>query len=140
MRRWHTGRHEIVADRVTDEARQYRSYADPDEVKHEEQHCNRQRALDFKAIPKNAQVHGFGEYLAHPAVHVPLFRILAGDQDWISDADETAAHERYNAANPPLDAGNLKRQAIEALVQRAGASEWFARIALWKEVLDAFAG
>jgi hypothetical protein len=98
------------------------------------------RVLDFKSIPKNAQVHGFGEYLAHPAVHVPLFRILTGDQDWISDAEENAAHQRYNAANPPLDANHVKRQAIDALVQRAGASGWFERIALWKEVLDAFAG
>lgn len=98
------------------------------------------RVLDFKAIPKNAQVHGFGEYLAHPAVHVPLFRILTLDQDWISDAHENEAHQRYNAANPLLDAGHLKRQAIDKLVQRAGATEWFERIALWKEVLDAFAG
>ena len=98
------------------------------------------RPLDFKAIPRNRQVHGFGEYLAHPGVHVPLFRILAGDQDRISDAQEEAAHQAYRADNPLLDAGDLKRRAIEALGLRAAQDDWFERIAAWRDVVDQFAG
>lgn len=98
------------------------------------------RPLEFNAIPKNRQVHGFGEYLAHPAVHVPLFRILAGDQDRITDAQEDAAHEKYRAANPLPDPGELERRAIEALGLRAAQDDWFERTAVWKEVLAQFAG
>lgn len=98
------------------------------------------RPLEFEAIPKSRQVYGFGEYLAHPGVHVPLFRILAGDPDRITDAQEEAAHRQYRAANPLPDAGDLKRRAIEELAARAAQDDWFERIAAWKEVLARFSG
>lgn len=96
------------------------------------------RPLDFKAIPKNRQVHGFAEYLAHPGVHVPLFRILAGDPDRITDAQEEAAHRKYRDANPLPDAGDLKRRAIEQLGARAAQNDWFERLAAWKDTLGQF--
>jgi len=97
------------------------------------------RPLDFKAIPKNRQVHGFAEYLAHPAVHVPLFRILAGDQDRITDEREEDAHRAYGLANPAVAPEDLKRRAIEALSARARSADWFERVAVWKDVLEQFA-
>jgi len=96
------------------------------------------RPLEFRALPKSMNVHGYKEYLAHPAVHVPLFRILTGDPDWISDASENAAHAAYDAANPLPDPANAARAAIEALGQRAGLDDWFERVSMWKEVLDRF--
>lgn len=98
------------------------------------------RPLEYKAIPKSRQVHGFGEYLAHPAVHVPLFRILSGDPDRITDAQENDAHAKYKAANPLPVPTDLKRRAIEELTQRAAQEGWFERIAVWKDVIDKFAG
>jgi len=98
------------------------------------------RALDFKAIPKSRQVHDFAEYLAHPAVHVPIFRILTGDQDRITDEQENAAHQAYQAANPALVPEDLKRRALEALTARARSEDWIERIAVWKEVLEQFTG
>jgi len=100
----------------------------------------RYRPLEFKAIPKSREVHGFAEYLAHPGVHVPLFRILSGDPDRITDAQEDAAHAAYRAANPQLSAADLKRRAIEALTERARSQDWFERIAVWKDVLEQFTG
>lgn len=96
------------------------------------------RRLEFNAIPKSRNVHGFGEYLAHPAVHVPLFRNLTGDQDWIGEEAEKAAHAKYEAENPQPSAEDLKRRAIEELIQRAKQNEWFERISMWKEVLEKF--
>jgi hypothetical protein len=96
----------------------------------------RYRALEFSALPKGLNVHGYREYLEHPAVHVPLFRILSGDPDRISDADESAAHERYRAANPMPGVDDLERRAIEALAERARAAGWAELVTIWKEVLD----
>lgn len=104
----------------------------------EAQAQRRFRPLEFKAIPKSGNVHGYEEYLAHPAVHVPLFRILSGDQDRISDAAENDAHKAYDAANPMPSFDDVKRIAIEKLVTRASLSDWFERIMAWKEVLDSF--
>jgi hypothetical protein len=96
------------------------------------------RPLKFKAIPKSGNVHGYDEYLAHPAVHVPLFRILSGDQDRISDAKENDAHKAYEAANPLPGLNDVKRGAIEKLGERAAKSDWFERISAWKDVLERF--
>lgn len=98
------------------------------------------RPLAFKAIPKSREVHGFAEYLAHPGVHVPLFRILSADPDRITDAQEDAAHAAYRAANPELSAEDLKRRALEALLERARSEDWFERVAVWKAVLEQFTG
>lgn len=98
------------------------------------------RPLNFRSIPNNRQVHGFGEYLAHPGVHVPLFRILAGDPDRITDAQEETAHQQYRAAHPLPDPDHLKRRAIEELGARAAQDDWFERLALWKDVVDKFGG
>lgn len=100
----------------------------------------RYRPLDIEAIPKNRQVHGFSEYLAHPGVHVPLFRILSGDPDRITDAQEDEAHAQYRSAHPLPDPADLKRRAIEELTQRAAQADWFERISVWKEVIDRFGG
>jgi hypothetical protein len=100
----------------------------------------RYRPLGIEAIPKNRQVHGFSEYLAHPGVHVPLFRILSGDPDRITDAQEDEAHAKYRAANPLPDVANAKRVAIEKLTQRAAQTDWFERLLLWKDVIDEFGG
>jgi len=97
------------------------------------------RSLDFDAIPKSGNVHGFREYLAHPGVHVPLIRILTGDQDWISDEQENAAHEKYRAANALPGANDLKRRAIEELDRRARGADWAELVVVWKEVLENFA-
>jgi hypothetical protein len=96
------------------------------------------RPLKFKAIPKSRNVHGYEEYLAHPAVHVPLFRILSGDPDRISDAQENEAHKAYETANPLPSFDDVKRIAIEKLGERAGKNDWFERIMAWKDVLESF--
>lgn len=96
------------------------------------------RNLPFKAIPKSRNVHGFSEYLAHPAVHVPLFRVLTGDPDWITDTQETKAHAYYEAANPLPGPQDIKRKAIEELDQRAQQAGLAEFIAILKEALDRF--
>lgn len=102
------------------------------------QRQRRFRRLDFKSIPPNGDVHGFAEYLKHPAVHVPLFRILTGDQDWITDAAENAAHEKYRQEHPLPGVEDLTRKAIEQLATRARLNDWFERITAWKDVLEQF--
>jgi hypothetical protein len=98
----------------------------------------RYRPLEFTALPKTGNVHGYREYLEHPAVHVPLFRILAGDPDRITDAQENEAHEKYRAANALPAVGDLGRQALEELAQRATGAGWAELVSIWKEVLDHF--
>lgn len=94
------------------------------------------RRLDFEAIPKGGNVHGFREYLAHPAVHIPLIRILTGDQDWISDEDEAEAHDRYREAHQLPGPENLKRRAIEELDRRARGADWVELVLVWNELLE----
>lgn len=96
------------------------------------------RPLEFSAVPKSGNVHGYREYLEHPAVHVPLFRILAGDPDRITDAQENEAHEKYRTANALPAAGDLGRQALEELAQRATGAGWAELVSIWKEVLEHF--
>jgi hypothetical protein len=96
----------------------------------------RLRNLPIEMIPKSRNVHGFSEYLAHPGVHVPLFRILTGDQDWITDGDEKKAHAAYEAANPLPSVNDAKRLLIEKLVQRAKTADLVEYVAILKEILD----
>lgn len=98
----------------------------------------RYRPLPFRAIPKSGNVHGYSEYLAHPAVHIPLFRLLTGNPDWINETQENEAHDKYKAANPLPTAEDVERLALEALMRRAQKTDLFEKIMAWKDVLDSF--
>ena len=91
--------------------------------------------LEFTAFPKSRNVHGYAEYLAHPAVHIPLFRTLTDRPDWIGADTERKALEKYAAENPVPD---LERLALEKLRQQLNLDDWVARIKAWKEVLDKY--
>jgi hypothetical protein len=113
------------------------NFAPPDDWLSDEAKTQRRfRDLPFKAIPKSRNVHGFSEYLAHPAVHVPLFRVLTGNPDWISDADEKKAYQDYAAANPEPGIEDAKRRLIEELKQRAKDSGYVELVMILKEILD----
>ncbi|MBF0357994.1 MAG: hypothetical protein HQL70_05255 [Magnetococcales bacterium] len=43
----------------------------------------------------NANIHSLSHYFKNPRLHVPFFRALIGDRDWIMDYEQDIAHEKY---------------------------------------------
>jgi len=50
---------------------------------------------------QHVNVHALEHYLSHPAVHVPLLRLLTGYDDIISDAERDEAVARWRGARTP---------------------------------------
>jgi len=85
---------------------------------------------------RERNVHGFGHYLQHPAVHIPLLRLLANKKSVISATEETAALAAFT------DMGSLPKELVIAelkrleLLQPAQSDDWKVIRPIW----DAFFG
>lgn len=92
----------------------------------------RYTALEVSHI-HDRNVHGFSHYLKDPAIHIPLFRLLADQASVIGKAEEAAAL----AAFPALGLANaLVEQKRLELMQPSRSDEWKALRQIW----DAFFG
>jgi hypothetical protein len=104
----------------------------PDAVTVEQERYKSIRVQHFR----DRNIHGFGHYLQHPAVHIPLMRLLANKKSVISVAEETKALAEFT------DLGSLPQGLVLAelkrleLMQPAQSDDWKAIRPIW----DAFFG
>ncbi len=61
---------------------------------------------------RDRNIHGFQHYLSHPAVHIPLMRLIANQKAVVSAAEEKAALKEFT------DFGGLPPQTVAAEVKR----------------------
>lgn len=85
---------------------------------------------------RDRNIHGFGHYLQHPAVHIPLMRLLANKKSVISAAEEKAAREAFtDLGDVPKELAIAELKRLE-LLQPAQSDDWKALRPIW----DAFFG
>jgi len=85
---------------------------------------------------REANIHGLKHYLSHPAVHIPLMRLLADQKSAISASEEkTALAEFTDFGNVPAATALAELKRLE-LMQPARSDPWTKLRPIW----DAFFG
>jgi hypothetical protein len=83
---------------------------------------------------RDTNIHGLTHYLQHPAVHVPLLRLLANDHGVISRAEAERALTNFTAFGDfPADLAASEIKRLE-LIQPARSDDWKKFGLIW----DAF--
>ena len=104
----------------------------PDAVTVEQERYKSVRVQHFR----DRNIHGLDHYLQHPAVHIPLMRLLANKKSVISASEENKALTEFT------DLGSLPQDLVIAelkrleLMQPAQSDDWQAIRPIW----DAFFG
>ena len=81
-------------------------------------------------------IHGLKHYLSHPAVHIPLMRLLADQKSVISVAEENKALKEFtDFGDVPTEMAKAELKRLE-LMQPARSDNWTIVRSIW----DAFFG
>jgi len=85
---------------------------------------------------RNRNIHGFGHYLSHPAVHIPLMRLLADEKSVISASEEKSALKNFSDFGEiPVETATAELKRLE-LMQPSRADSWAKLRSIW----DAYHG
>jgi len=85
---------------------------------------------------RERNIHGLKHYLSHPAVHVPLMRLLSDQKSVISAAEEKKALKDFTGfGGTPPDIATAELKRLE-LMQPARADTWAKLRSIW----DAYFG
>lgn len=85
---------------------------------------------------RDRNIHGLKHYLSHPAVHIPLMRLLTDQKSVISAAEERNSLQEFNDfGDIDVDVAKAELKRLE-LMQPARSDEWTKLRNVW----DAFFG
>ena len=80
---------------------------------------------------RDPNIHGFEHYLEHPAVHIPLMRLLANQKGVVSVAEEKEALKNFSDfGDVPENVALTELKRIE-LMQPARSDTWLKLGAIW---------
>jgi len=86
---------------------------------------------------REANIHGLKHYLSHPAVHIPLMRLLADQKSVISAAEEKQALAGFtDFGSVPAETATNELKRLE-LLQPARSDTWTRLRPLWDAFFNA---
>ena len=85
---------------------------------------------------RDRNIHGLNHYLSHPAVHIPLMRLLADQKSAVSASEEKRALKEFTDFGAiPIETAKNELKRLE-LMQPARSDDWTKVRSIW----DAFFG
>lgn len=95
---------------------------------------NNYRQIEVSHI-RGANIHDFAHYLDHPAVHIPILRILKGFMA-VLPAEEIQAKENYKDIDRKSLTDALKNRAREARAELEDHSDLAELVRIWIKLKD----
>jgi len=94
----------------------------------------RYRNIAFSSIEKDAKVHDLVNYLHNPTVHIPIFRLLAGEPRLIPEDQATAAIKKYNDEHSLSRIKDEELKRLKDSILADNSRDW---VAIIKMLIDA---